>query len=201
MTRTLSTLAIALAASLFSAAAPAETIVHYREGQLVDKEDVVRLLAPRTRSIRLLDEAPAAASTSASTSVITSAIAPVVHTPRAAPAEPSGLSLPVRFAFGSAEILPAARAQLDALAGGIMALPAETVVTIEGHTDATGGDAYNLELSRERARSVRDYLVHRHGIERQPPANRRLRRVPADRGQRPARRRKPPRGVPRLLSG
>jgi outer membrane protein OmpA-like peptidoglycan-associated protein len=30
---------------------------------------------------------------------------------------------------------------------------------IAGHTDATGGDAYNLDLSRRRALAVRDYLV------------------------------------------
>jgi outer membrane protein OmpA-like peptidoglycan-associated protein len=77
----------------------------------------------------------------------------------------AGLSLPVRFAFGSAEILPSARSQLDAVATGIKLLPAEAVITIEGHTDAVGGDAYNLALSRERARSVRDYLVLRHGID------------------------------------
>jgi outer membrane protein OmpA-like peptidoglycan-associated protein len=63
------------------------------------------------------------------------------------------------------EILPAARTQLDAVAAGIKMLPAETVITIEGHTDAVGSDAYNLALSRERALSVRDYLVGRHGID------------------------------------
>ncbi len=32
-------------------------------------------------------------------------------------------------------------------------------LTIEGHTDATGGDAHNLELSRKRAEAVKAYLV------------------------------------------
>jgi outer membrane protein OmpA-like peptidoglycan-associated protein len=32
-------------------------------------------------------------------------------------------------------------------------------VTIEGHTDSTGGAALNERLSQERAESVRDYLV------------------------------------------
>jgi outer membrane protein OmpA-like peptidoglycan-associated protein len=42
-----------------------------------------------------------------------------------------------------------------------------TVFHIEGHTDSQGSDAYNLNLSKERAASVRDYLVA-NGI----PANR-----------------------------
>ncbi len=37
---------------------------------------------------------------------------------------------------------------------------------IEGHTDANGSDAYNQTLSEQRAKSMRDYLVRRHGIDR-----------------------------------
>ena len=47
----------------------------------------------------------------------------------------------------------------------IKLLSPESIVTIEGHTDASGSAAYNLELSRVRARAVRDYLVQRHGID------------------------------------
>ena len=35
---------------------------------------------------------------------------------------------------------------------------------IEGHTDATGSDAYNLKLGEERAEAVRNYLRDQHGI-------------------------------------
>ena len=113
----------------------------------------------------------------------------------------SALSLPVHFAFGSADILPAAATQLDALAEGIKLLPPDSIVTVEGHTDAVGSDAYNLELSRVRARAVRDYLVQHHGIDAA-----RLKTVgygeePADRRLRSVRRREPPRAVPRLLNG
>jgi len=37
-------------------------------------------------------------------------------------------------------------------------------VTITGHTDAKGADAYNLELSRKRAESVKKWLVENSGI-------------------------------------
>jgi outer membrane protein OmpA-like peptidoglycan-associated protein len=77
----------------------------------------------------------------------------------------SVLSLPVQFAFDSAEILPAARAQLDALAEGVRMLPPTTRVVIEGHTDAAGRDDYNQQLSLRRAQSVKRYLVAAHGVE------------------------------------
>jgi outer membrane protein OmpA-like peptidoglycan-associated protein len=35
----------------------------------------------------------------------------------------------------------------------------ELKLTIEGHTDNTGGDEFNQTLSEKRAGSVRDYLV------------------------------------------
>ena len=36
---------------------------------------------------------------------------------------------------------------------------ADTNILLAGHTDATGGDEHNLELSRKRAQSVSDYLA------------------------------------------
>lgn len=170
MTCYFSTLALALAAALITPQVKAEKVIVYREGQLVNPLDVAAVLG-KTRSIRLLDDAPAAptkfvaaaAVALAKTSARTSASAPIARDDSNADA--SALSLPVRFAFDSADILPAARAQLDALAEGIKLLAPKSIVTVEGHTDAVGSDAYNLELSRGRARAVRDYLVQRHGID------------------------------------
>ena len=170
MTRYLTTLAIAIAAALLTVHAKAEKVVVYREGQLVNPQDVAAVLG-KTRSIRLLDDEPAASAkltpvvaiSPAKTSARSSASARIA--PDDSNAAASALSLPVRFAFDSADILPAARAQLDALAEGIKLLAPESIVTIEGHTDSVGSDAYNLELSRARAHAVRDYLVQRHGID------------------------------------
>lgn len=37
--------------------------------------------------------------------------------------------------------------------------------TVEGHTDSTGGPAYNMELSRRRAESVKDWMVQNTGVD------------------------------------
>jgi outer membrane protein OmpA-like peptidoglycan-associated protein len=153
MIRYLATLALAIAAAILTTHVKAETVIVYREGQQVNPQEVAAVL-DNTRSIRLLDGAAEGRKSTASA---------------AAPADSKGgvaaLSLPVRFAFDSANMLPEARAQLDALAAGIKLLAPERSVTVEGHTDAAGSEAYNLELSRARARAVRDYLVQHHGID------------------------------------
>jgi len=180
MIRYLSTLALALgaAAAMIVSPAKAEKVMVYREGQLVIPQDVADVLG-NTRSIRLLDDAPAAPAKAAATAATAAATASrvsvsarpsdkarVAHVVRSdSKASASALSLPVQFAFDSADILPAARTQLDALAKGIKLMAPGSIVTVEGHTDATGSPAYNLELSRNRARAVRDYLVREHGID------------------------------------
>jgi len=143
--------------ALFAGAALAQEVKVYRAGELVDPKDVAAILEAKpvkTRSIRLLDDAPAKQAAAA---------AP-------APGEegkPSSLALPVQFAFDSCDILPAAKSQLDALAEGIRLLPAGKSVLIEGHTDAAGSDDYNEKLSQRRAQAVKRYLVAQHGIEPQ----------------------------------
>ena len=80
-------------------------------------------------------------------------------------AEPkdTAIGLPVEFAFNSAEIAPAYRKQLDAVAEGIKMAKGVSVV-VEGHTDAHGPEAYNEHLSVKRAEAVRGYLIKQHGI-------------------------------------
>lgn len=147
-----------IAALLLSAlAAQAGDVKVYRGTDTVDPGDVARILGPvKMRTLRLLDEAPA------SSVAATSAVAAVAATEAS---RPSALSLPVQFAFDSADILPGAKPQLDAIAAGIRMLPTTQKVVIEGHTDAVGTDLYNESLSQRRAQSVRRYLVTMHGIE------------------------------------
>ena len=75
---------------------------------------------------------------------------------------PAGLDLLINFDLDSARLTDAARQNLDAF---VQALhhPALSGLrfAVEGHTDATGPDAYNLSLSRRRAAAVVDYLAAR----------------------------------------
>jgi len=64
----------------------------------------------------------------------------------------------VTFENDSAQLEPESVATLDSVAASLVAW-SEVRVEVEGHTDSTGSDAYNLELSQRRAEAVRDYLV------------------------------------------
>jgi len=60
------------------------------------------------------------------------------------------------------EIRPDAAVILDE-AASMLSGRSDVVVRVQGHTDATGPEAYNQSLSEQRAASVRKYLVE-HGI-------------------------------------
>ena len=65
----------------------------------------------------------------------------------------------VGFDFNSAQLDSATRRDLESVAETLRA--DSTPVLIEGHTDAVGGSAYNLTLSRERADAVKRFLEQR----------------------------------------
>ncbi len=66
----------------------------------------------------------------------------------------------VLFAVDSAALTGAARSSLDEVAGVINEYD-KTAVVVQGHTDSTGSEQHNQELSDRRANSVRGYLVDR----------------------------------------
>ncbi len=67
------------------------------------------------------------------------------------------------FASGAADLAPGEYASLEALASYLRANP-ETEVALVGHTDASGGLAGNVALSRKRAESVRNRLIESYAI-------------------------------------
>lgn len=71
------------------------------------------------------------------------------------------LSDRVYFEFDSAVIDAVSYPLLDAVAKALNEHPEVTLVSIQGHTDTVGAEAYNQQLSEARAASVRDYLVSR----------------------------------------
>ncbi len=71
----------------------------------------------------------------------------------------------IRITFDSGILFDVAKADLKPISKENIAKLANTLkkyedthILIEGHTDATGSDEYNLDLSRKRAQSVAGYL-------------------------------------------
>lgn len=104
--------------------------------------------------------APPPASAAASPGPVT---LPPLPGPAALPAPELRAAFRVEFDFNSARIKPESRTILDRVAT-VMAAAGNTRFRIVGHTDAVGGDAANLALSRRRAAAVVEYLVSHHHI-------------------------------------
>jgi outer membrane protein OmpA-like peptidoglycan-associated protein len=70
------------------------------------------------------------------------------------------LSGSVLFASGKSALLPSAQTKLNEVADALRE-EANHKILVEGHTDSTGSDATNQDLSKRRAESVRAYLISR----------------------------------------
>lgn len=64
----------------------------------------------------------------------------------------------VLFEYNRAELKPGAMRSLEPLITFLREHPDRTLL-IEGHTDSTGSDSYNLDLSQRRAEAVRNFLA------------------------------------------
>jgi len=83
----------------------------------------------------------------------------------APPPERLCMTLKVEFAKDSAEIQPRYYDEVDKVGDYMKKYPTTTAV-IEGHTDNSGGYEHNMQLSRQRAENVVNYLAEKFGIER-----------------------------------
>lgn len=63
----------------------------------------------------------------------------------------------ITFAYNDASVRPQFRTTLDQIAQSLQAYPS-SAIDVLGHTDSTGSDAYNLDLSQRRAQSVANAL-------------------------------------------
>lgn len=124
----------------------------------VSKEQVIKLLAPEqkpallTRGLRVHaadaevasnDAAPAQAGT---------------HSAKA-------LSLEIYFEFNSARLSQEAIEQLSPVGEALQSNELSGLdFTLEGHTDATGDEQYNLSLSEQRARSVKQFFIENYSL-------------------------------------
>lgn len=126
----------------------------------VGDERAFSLARPNTIKVPTATTAPAARNVAVAT--------PTRARPRpaAAPATSSGgIDMQITFANGSAELTDQAKAEARAFAEAMRSPAlASMKFSVDGHTNAVGNRDYNLELSKQRAKSVVDFLVAQ-GIE------------------------------------
>jgi len=70
----------------------------------------------------------------------------------------------IQFEYNKATILPASFGLLDEISSTIKKNPHIKKIAIEGHASSEGGQAHNLKLSDERAKSVMKHLVEKGGL-------------------------------------
>jgi outer membrane protein OmpA-like peptidoglycan-associated protein len=75
------------------------------------------------------------------------------------------IDLEITFDYDSADISARSRPAVQALGKALSnpELKGSTFI-VAGHTDATGGEAYNQELSERRADPIKRYLIEKYGI-------------------------------------
>lgn len=73
--------------------------------------------------------------------------------------DPGGFDMLITFELGSARLSPTAKENLAEFAKALQGSALKDAqFNIDGHTDARGGDVFNLDLSNRRAASVVEYL-------------------------------------------
>lgn len=70
----------------------------------------------------------------------------------------------VKFGFDQSVLSDDAKLAIDDFAAGIKDRNENVYIEIQGHTDSTGPEDYNLKLGEERAQTVREYLSKSHGL-------------------------------------
>ena len=64
----------------------------------------------------------------------------------------------VTFDYDSATVRPGLHSEIDRISNVLIKYP-QTVIRVEGHTDSTGSESYNMDLSQRRADSVQNLIV------------------------------------------
>ena len=80
--------------------------------------------------------------------------------PKPAPLQKLTMSADANFDFDKAVLKPAGQASLDQFMAGLAGSKVSGI-SVVGHTDSVGTDAYNQKLSEKRAGAVANYLVNK----------------------------------------
>jgi len=117
-------------------------------GAEMDSDDIIRMLSPRTRGLK-----------------VHSAPEETEPSPEEGLGQLSASFDSILFAFDSARILPQSMATLNQIGRALSSDELKTYrFGVYGHTDASGQEVYNANLSQRRAEAVRAYLVENFGI-------------------------------------
>lgn len=82
------------------------------------------------------------------------------------PAVAPSISMEINFAYNSAQLTNQSIAQLAPLGQALQSQElAGLAFMLEGHTDASGPDSYNMQLSEQRALSVGNFLYQSYGVD------------------------------------
>jgi len=73
-------------------------------------------------------------------------------------------STDAKFKFDSYQLSPETEGALDKFVEALIAQNKGLYLEIQGHTDSSGEEAWNLVLSKKRAEAVRDYLYKKHHL-------------------------------------
>ena len=102
--------------------------------------------------------------------VVMEAPAPAAPPPAPPPAAPErrrvSFSADSLFGFDTSAMQPAGQDAMDAFSRDLKGTSYDTI-TVEGHTDRLGSEAYNQKLSLQRAEAVKAYLVSKDGLDAQ----------------------------------
>lgn len=146
--------------------------------QVLEKDQIIDMLQPKmkTRGIRLNQPAQAAATTAqpaqqqaeqpAQQYQEQPAAQQQVAAVEQAPAAPPSISMEINFAYNSAQLTDESIQQLAPLGQALQSPElAGLAFMLEGHTDASGPDSYNMSLSEKRAQSVGQFLYQYYGVD------------------------------------
>lgn len=126
-----------LSISFFSSLALAE--------EIVKKDDIIKQLTPKSQLVYR-----------------------GFHLPNQPRPEAPKQDLQIQFELNSSDLTERAEAQLNELGLALLDNSFEqTVFEIAGHTDATGTERFNKDLSKARAESVKTFLASKFDIERE----------------------------------
>ncbi|WP_158044096.1 OmpA family protein [Skermanella pratensis] len=183
--RLAATAAVLLAPALASPGHAADVRMFDRPPTVSEVQELLSAPAPRYRSIEIVGAAgkaaqnaapapaPAAYTAPAPAQQVVPAVAeapvPRAEVAAAPPVPPvpevdeKAFGFRINFAFDSA-VIPAESFDYIDTVGQVLRDAPDISIKVEGHTDASGSDAYNQALSEKRARAVAEYLVGKHRI-------------------------------------